>query len=946
MKQLSFLLITLCSFFGVALAQPSFEHWRSYPNGAREISIGLSEHWLLIEPAPGQSAPIAAIEAALLKHNPPLVLSRVEALFGDRLAIEVQASGAFDLQTVGAQLVRSEAATRFWPAVTRETGVGFFDDRFIVAFDGPIDARRIDAVGAKIIDSLGIPGLVVASAHDGDGLAAARALHGQPGIRYAEPDLIRHVKTMNSGPVEPPNDPEFGAQWHLHNVQGLGSIRALDAWAHTTGDPRTVVAIFDTGFDQGHPDLVPNLVGGFDAIGDDDDPEAECGSSPDGAGRAASCPERRPYRESHGTAVSGLVGAVGNNGIGGIGVCPECSLYHVRLLGGVGMRVSTSARAFNRAEREGAWIINNSWGPVLTQFFPLAESEREVFDRITTWGRGGKGVVLVFAAGNDFFMPADTNPYAAHPGVITVAASTQIDDFACYSNYGNVIAIAGPSQGCFRGEGGIGTSDYRGEEGYADGDFTYDFGGTSAASPIIAGVTGLILSANPELTAEQVRLILQRTAEKIIANQNPWEQQFGLNLVEEFAYDERGFSMGFGYGRADAARAVEMALNLPDAVGGLCDEDCPRCVNNRCAPVCESDEACPGAARCIEGPDGLKGCQIPQPAPTDIGQPCVSDCTLCVDAIDSSMRTDRVCSDTCTDDGDCPFGFDCRSLFFGTRACVPGNAECGELWNDVRCQSSIQVSANGMDFCSCECQPNSAAACPDGFFCAAANCRQTRMGLVCEPVAEGRGNYSSTCFPRENYRPVCTSHGQCAIGQRCVEGACEVDTAPEGCDACATCQDDSDCAQDSACVSLNRGRFCAPRCAGHDSYCPGDSLCTQLPNTQDFHCVNPTWQSEGFCPRSYHCDVPGRCFMESDCPEDHSCEAQQCVDPNPPAPDAATDAGEPEPMVDAEVDAAPPRPGPAPQRLEGCQQSTSGSSSALWLLALLPLGLRRRRTHR
>ena len=55
--------------------------------------------------------------------------------------------------------------------------------------------------------------------------------------------------------------------------------------------------------------------------------------------------------------------------------------------------------------------------------------------------------MLLFAAGNDYFTPATANPYATDPGVITVAASTRVDDFACYSNYGDVIAIAAPSQG-------------------------------------------------------------------------------------------------------------------------------------------------------------------------------------------------------------------------------------------------------------------------------------------------------------------------------------------------------------------------------------------------------------------------------------------------------------------------------------------------------------------
>ena len=125
-----------------------------------------------------------------------------------------------------------------------------------------------------------------------------------PGVVWAEPDLIRHVSTMAI-----PNDPEFENQWHLESPNNQGDINVSAAWDTTYGNPDIVIAIFDNGFDMDHPDLAPNIIGGFDAIDGDNDPEAECIENFDGAGPAGSCPNNRPFRASHGTAVAGLAAA-------------------------------------------------------------------------------------------------------------------------------------------------------------------------------------------------------------------------------------------------------------------------------------------------------------------------------------------------------------------------------------------------------------------------------------------------------------------------------------------------------------------------------------------------------------------------------------------------------------------------------------------------------------
>ncbi len=925
---------------GLAHAGSPYD-WRSYPNGDDEVRVRVSESWLLLGGAPAPEV----VEAALIELHPTAVLARYELLLADRVAIEIPDVGAKGLRDLGEALVRRHAVRATWPAVERETGVGFFDDQLAVALTSPPDAalrERLRKLGVRLSERV-YRDVWRAEAHDLDSVGAARVLRGVAGVRSAEPDLIRHVS-----PLDLPDEPRIGDQWHLESPNDVGDIEADEAWQTTRGNHETVVAIFDTGFDMDHPELAPNIVGGFDAVGDDDDPEAGCSRSPDGAGPAGGCPGDRPFRESHGTAVAGVVAARADNGVLGAGVCPECGLFPVRLLGGSGTRSINNAAAFQRAADAGADVINNSWGPNLTRFFPLSGGERETFDRITTEARDGKGVVLVFAAGNDFFTPATANPYAAHPGVITVSASTRLDDFACYSNYGDVIAVAGPSQGCFDGESGIATSDYQGPEGYGQGDFTTGFGGTSAASPVVAGVAGLVVAANPELTAQQVRLVLQRSAEKITADKNPWQQRYGIDLEAEFAYDEHGFSAGFGYGRVNAAAAVALAATLDDRVAGVCDDDCPRCFEGRCAPDCAGDADCPGASRCVDVGDGALGCALPRPTVADPGQPCGADCELCVNTWDSNQNPARVCTVHCDSDEDCPFGFDCRTVDAEDeaqpRACIPGNQECGTVWGEERCQSELRVEAGGVDFCSCECIPGTEGNCPDGFVCSNASCVQTRGGLRCTAVSSQReANYYPSCFPDPDFEAPCEEHGQCGRGLFCIDGICQADLEPGGCDICAPCDNGTDCRFGEACVDTLRGKRCLQACNldadDPDDACPGDSVCADLPGPDGHHCVNP----------EYRCEVEGRCFSDADCPEGVECSEMVCGGRvHPPRPDAeveSPDAGvDAAPEADAEADAAT---GPdaeteteQPKKSEGCSQG--GAPAATWGLLLL-LGWRRRR---
>ncbi|MEM1299612.1 MAG: S8 family serine peptidase, partial [Pseudomonadota bacterium] len=132
---------------------------------------------------------------------------------------------------------------------------------------------------------------------------------------------------------------------------------------------------------------------------------------------------------------------------------------------------------------------------------------------------------------------------------------TSRDERSNYSNYGAEVSICAPSSG--KGGWGITTADVQGTYtdangirrpmGYSIGDYTHGFGGTSSACPLAAGVAALVLGAHPDLTAAEVRKILESTARKI---------------GDLSTYDAEGHSPYHGYGCVNAADAVKLALKL------------------------------------------------------------------------------------------------------------------------------------------------------------------------------------------------------------------------------------------------------------------------------------------------------------------------------------------------------------------------------------------------
>ncbi len=409
----------------------------------------------------------------------------------------------------------------------------------VVRFAGG-DSKKVAKIlgnyGASVVrqvESYSPNTFVVHVPDDASGVRVANVLASRGDVVFSYPDFAVPTK-----PMATTNDPLYPNQWHLNNTgQGAGKpgadVRAEQAWDVTRGDPSIIIAVLDNGFDLGHEDFAGKLVQGYDFLDNDPDP------SPGG-------PE-----DNHGTACAGVAAATGNNGIGVSGIAQGCKIMPIRMLGSF-TTSSVIASAFNFATANGADVISNSYGYRVPgiPIFPLIKA---AINSSTTVGRGGKGCVIFFASGNDYRSidpapgtPVDQDPeLPAYEKVIAVGASNNFDRHIDYSNTGKALDLVAPSGGFLDQDGGtlnITTTDRTGPEGYAPGNYTDTFNGTSSATPLAAGVAALLLSVEPSLNYNQVRERLEETADKV--------------GVDTGTYDSAGQSPLFGYGRVNAYRAL------------------------------------------------------------------------------------------------------------------------------------------------------------------------------------------------------------------------------------------------------------------------------------------------------------------------------------------------------------------------------------------------------
>ncbi|MEM6808802.1 MAG: S8 family peptidase [Pseudomonadota bacterium] len=333
-------------------------------------------------------------------------------------------------------------------------------------------------------------------------------IQADPNVEYAEPDLLMQ-------PLATPNDALYNEQWHYY--ESTGGLNLPAAWDTTTG-AGTIVAVIDTGY-RPHPDLVANLLPGYDMISDtfvsvDGNGRDSDATDPGDASSAGQCGPGQPARSSswHGTHVAGTVAAVTNNGTGVAGVAYGAKIVPLRALGRCGGYTSDIADS----------IIWASGGSVAGT--PANANPADVINM--SLGGGGacstttqsaintaraNGSTIVVAAGN-----SNTNASSANPancnGVITVASTDRNGARAYYSNFGSVVDVAAPGGDVTTGgANGVLSTLNSGSSGPVADNYAY-YQGTSMAAPHVAGLAALLKAVDGSLTPDQIESTIKATA--------------------------------------------------------------------------------------------------------------------------------------------------------------------------------------------------------------------------------------------------------------------------------------------------------------------------------------------------------------------------------------------------------------------------------------------------
>jgi subtilisin family serine protease len=377
-------------------------------------------------------------------------------------------------------------------------------------------------------------------------LDVANECAGFDEVLFAAPNFVSQYRR---GLAVPP-----AAQWHLENRgEASGQLRgedvdALGAWELTRGRREVVVAVLDDGVDVEHPLLRANVWrnparSARDTLGQDfflpDDHPDHFNPRP----KKFRYPyDQMPGNDIHGTPCAGVVAAAGP---AAWGIAPRARVLAVKIFHADEFAADERVADAIRYAATKADVLSCSWSGGASPDIQLA------LEDVKRLGRKGRGSAVLCATGNESLpqRPAPVGFPASDPNAIGVGASTDQGKLAGYSNVGAEVDFVAPSSG---GVLGIFTTDVsfpgrgfnigRADRGGKDGLCTNEFGGTSSATPLAAGIAALVLSANPRLSSDEVRDVLRATTDKIGTG-----------------YDAQGFSQRFGYGRVNAAKAVAEA---------------------------------------------------------------------------------------------------------------------------------------------------------------------------------------------------------------------------------------------------------------------------------------------------------------------------------------------------------------------------------------------------
>ena len=398
------------------------------------------------------------------------------------------------------------------------------DAEVLVRFKSGVSAERVAELTARLNDRIedeieAVEGLAsIDDLDDAEAEAVAAEYAALPEVEYAEPNTRISVEPLDAQsirdrfvsalPLGAPNDPLFAEQWGLVNTGQRGGhaesdVSALAAWQKTQGSKKVVVAVLDSGVDYTHPDLAGNMwhrPADVEMYRDD-----QLGVVDDYDGFSALAEERDPMDENgHGTHCSGIVGAEGDNNLGITGVNWKVEIMPLKFMGRGGFGSTKDAiEAINyviarKKDGVNVRVISASWGSTAR-----SKALEDVIRKA-----GDSDIIFIAAAGNDA-ANADKRPHYPSgyqlPNVISVAALDRKDQLASFSNYGaKTVHVAAPGKEIL--------------STWLGGAYE-EHSGTSMATPFVAGVAGLVLSVEPNLSVKELRERLLGTVDKLDALQ-------------------------------------------------------------------------------------------------------------------------------------------------------------------------------------------------------------------------------------------------------------------------------------------------------------------------------------------------------------------------------------------------------------------------------------------
>ncbi len=332
---------------------------------------------------------------------------------------------------------------------------------------------EINGQGGRIVGRSDQIGILVVEMPKGRGPSARALLARSKRFKLVEPDALLE-------PTFVPNDPNVGNAWHL------GVMDLFTAWNTTQGSASTPIAILDSGVDPTHPDLASKLVPGRNTYDNNSNTNDVTG---------------------HGTSVAGSAAAIGNNGLGVVGVAYANPIMPIRVTNTDGWGLSSAiVSGLTWAADNGARVANLSFAGMHSSSSIGAAAQ---------YFRSKGGIVTASAGnyGTDDGTPENSN-------ILSVSATGSNDLIASWSSFGSYVDVSAPGSGIWATTNG---------GGYGA------VSGTSFSAPVAAGVMALIFAVNPALTPQAAELILEQSADDLGA---------------------AGYDTKYGWGRVNAGTAV------------------------------------------------------------------------------------------------------------------------------------------------------------------------------------------------------------------------------------------------------------------------------------------------------------------------------------------------------------------------------------------------------